>query len=173
MNEFPQDYTYTFNSFRITNVIGAPPRVVPNYTSTYTLQLFELAFLAGQWKGCSSPQPRPRLSRKPQAPGDGLHSTLLIFGIQLWRAGTTPILKKKLREFGLKFWCPNQFRELLQEWGLHMTYVVSAIPRVAPRIPRNSESCSENTSEFRELLPEWPFHSENLFLSKLGWFPGS
>ena len=28
-------------------------------------------------------------------------------GQKVWRAGTTPILKKTLREFGLKFWRPT------------------------------------------------------------------
>ena len=38
---------------------------------------------------------------------------------------------------------------------------MSAIPRIAPRIPRNSESCSENG-----------LFTPRAFFSKLGWFPG-
>ena len=58
--------------------------------------------------------------------------------LSFWGAGTTPILKKTFREFGLKFWRP------------------SVAPRVAPRIGFShtfghecySESCSENAPEF-------------------------
>ena len=77
-----------------------------------------------------------------------------------WRAGTTPILKKTLREFGLKFRRPR------------------VAPRVAPRIgfshklgrECHSENCSENAPEVRELLREWPFHSESVFF-KIGVVP--
>ena len=92
---------------------------------------------------------------------------LLILGeLIFWRAGTTPILKKKKRSE-----------------NLGRNFGVQSIPRVAPRVaPRigfshtlgresHSESCSENAPEFRELLREWPCHSESVF-SKLGWFPG-
>ena len=39
---------------------------------------------------------------EPEAAGAGVQFVLLLF----WRAGTTPI-KKKIREFGLKFWRPT------------------------------------------------------------------
>ena len=55
----------------------------------------------------------------------------------LWRAGTTPILKKNAPRIWAEILASNQFRE-----SLH---------------------CSENAAEFRELLREWPFHSESLF----------
>ena len=81
--------------------------------------------------------------------------------LYVWCAGTTPILKKTLREFGLKFWRPTIPRDA---------------PRVAPRIgfshklgrERHSENCSENTPEFRELLREWTFHSESVFFQNWG-----
>ena len=85
--------------------------------------------------------------------------------MQLWRAGTTPILKKKRSE------------------NLSWNFGVQPIPRAAPRVtPRiglshkegrecHSESCSKNAPEFRELLREWPFHSKSIFF-KIGVVPG-
>ena len=51
----------------------------------------------------------------------------------------------------------NQFRESLRELLRESGF---AIPRIAPRIPRNSESCSENG-----------LFTLSVFF-KLGWFPG-
>ena len=58
--------------------------------------------------------------------------------------------KTKLREFGLKFRRPANSESHSER-----------IPRVTPRIPWNSESCSENG-----------LSTPRAFVSKLGWFPG-
>ena len=80
-----------------------------------------------------------------------------------WRAGTTPILKKTLREFGLKSWRPTNSESRSESCSEN---------RFSHKLGRecHSENCSENAPEFRELLRELPFHSESIFF-KIGVVP--
>ena len=66
------------------------------------------------------------------------------------------MLKKTLREFGLKLWGPSNSESRSGSCSEN---------RVSHKLGRDchSENCSENTPEFRELLREWPFHSESVF----------
>ena len=79
-----------------------------------------------------------------------------------WRAGTTPILKKALREFGLKFRRPTNSESRSESCSENRFTFFGG--------DCHSENCSEKTPEFRELLREWPFHSESLFF-KIGVVP--
>ena len=56
----------------------------------------------------------------------------------VWRAGTTPILKRTLREFGLKFWHPTNSESRSESCSEN---------RVSQKLGRkcHSENCSENT----------------------------
>ena len=91
------------------------------------------------------------------------HFRVSLIGPSFWRAGTTPIKKKRSENLG---------------WNFGVQPIPRVAPRVAPRIgfshklgrDCHSESCSENTPEFRELLREWPFHSESVFF-KIGVVP--
>ena len=85
--------------------------------------------------------------------------------------GNHPSFEKKAPRIWAEILASNQFRvapRVAPRIGLSHKLVVSAVPRIAPRMPRNSENCSENAPEFRELLLEWPFHSESVFF-RIGW----
>ena len=66
------------------------------------------------------------------------HSPTFMSCERFCRAGTTPILIKTLREFGLKFWRPtnseNRSESCSEKRVFTQKKVVSAIPRVAPRM---------------------------------------
>ena len=52
--------------------------------------------------------------------------------------------KETLQEFGLQFWLSTNSESRSEYWGFARRRSLSAIPRVAPRTPWISQSCSEN-----------------------------
>ena len=60
---------------------------------------------------------------------------------QLLCAGTAPIWKKKALSIQTEIWLPTNYESRSEKCS---EKIVSVIPRVAPRIPRNSKSFSES-----------------------------
>ena len=101
----------------------------------------------------------------------------------IWRAGTTPILEKTLRECRGKWksfnWVPtisgNRSESCSENCGFRIAQVVrrhseNGISN-SENCFLNSESCSENTPELSQSSENGLFALRAFFL-KLGWFPG-
>ena len=107
----------------------------------------------------------------------------LISHFLFWRAGTTPILEKTLREYWGKMKIfhvgSHQFRNrsgsCSENCGFRIAQVVGCHSENGISYSENgisnSESCSENTQELSESSENGLFTPRAFFL-KLGWSPG-